>query len=31
MPERFYKTLFKVVMDGETQYFDSDNQFKVVK
>ena len=31
MPERFYKMIFKVILDGQTQYFDTDSQFKVVK
>ena len=31
MPERFYKILFKVIIDGETQYVEPDSQFKVVK
>lgn len=31
MPERFYKLIFKIVLDGQIQYFDTDSQFKVVK
>jgi hypothetical protein len=31
MPERFYKIIFKATIDEAIQYFDSDNQFKVVK
>jgi len=31
MPERFYKIIFKIVLNGEIQYFDPDSQFKVVK
>lgn len=31
MPERFYKIIFKYVNNGTEQFFDNDNQFKLVK